>query len=215
MYRQSPLARALIFATICVAGKFLLHMYIRGNTVRNSTYKGIISTAFAALALSGAAWAEENHSCSDATLYGEYAFTVAGQIFLPSGASILRQGVALTHFDGAGHLTQVDEVLSSPNATAVPGAPVDPATGFHDQETGMYTVHSDCTGTFSVQFPPNVSSTGTVSGAKLTVRFVLSNHGRDIDAIVTSITPPGAPGPVPALIHSEGHKLGLVESERY
>jgi hypothetical protein len=181
--------------------------------VRNSVHKTPLAATAVLLAISGTgAWAEENRGCSDATLYGEYAFTVSGQIFLPSGASILRQGVALTHFDGAGHLTQVDEVLSSPNATVVPGAPVDPVTGFHDHETGTYTVYADCTGTFSVQFPPNVSSTGTVPGAKVTVRFVLGNHGRDIDTIVTSITPPGAPGPVPALIRSEGHKLGLVES---
>jgi len=182
--------------------------------MRNSVNKQLLVSTVVLLALSGTgAWAEENRGCSDATLHGEYAFTVSGQIFLPSGVSILRQGVALTHFDGAGNLTQVDEVLSSPNATVVAGAPVDPETGFHDQETGTYRVHADCTGTFTVQFPPNVSSSGTVPGAKLTVRFVLSNHGRDIDTIVTSITPPGAPGPVPALIHSEGHKLGLAESD--
>jgi hypothetical protein len=173
----------------------------------------ILQSAVGLLALSGTAWAEDNRGCSDATLYGEYAFTVSGQIFLPNGTNILRDGVALTHFDGAGHLTQVDNVLSSPNATVVPGAPIDPATGFHDEEHGTYTVHADCTGTFSVLFPPNVSSSGTVAGAKLTVLFVLSNHGRDIYTIVTSITPPGAPGPVPALIHSDGHKLGLVETD--
>jgi len=178
-----------------------------------TNHKILFLSTLALLSVSGAAWAEENRGCSDATLYGEYAFTVSGQIFLPTGASILRQGVALTHFDGAGHLTQVDEVLSSPNAAVVPGAPVDPTTGFHDHETGSYTVHSDCTGTFTVQFPPNVSSTGTVPGAKLTARFVLGNHGRDIYTIVTSLTPPGAPQPVPSLIHSEGHKLGFVETE--
>ena len=183
--------------------------------MRNSVKKGLLASTLALMALSGTAWAEQNLGCSDTTLYGYYAFTVSGQIFLPSGATILRQGVALTRFDGAGHLTQVDQVLSSPNAPVVPGAPVDPATGFHDQETGTYAVNADCTGTFSLQFPPNVSSSGTVPGARLTVQFVLSNHGRDIDAIVTSLTPPGAPGPVPALIHSEGHKLGSVETGSY
>lgn len=183
--------------------------------MRNSVNTSLLASTLVLLALSGTAWAESNRGCSDAALYGDYAFTVSGQIFLPNGTTVLRRGVALTHFDGAGHLTQVDQVLSSPNATVVPGAPVDPATGFHDQETGTYAVNPDCTGTFSVQFPPNVSSSGTVPGAKLTVLFVLSNHGRDIDTIVTSLTPPGAPGPVPALIHSEGHKLGLVETESY
>jgi hypothetical protein len=178
-----------------------------------SAHKLFLPAALALLALGGTAWAED-HGCSDATLHGEYAFTVSGQIFLPNGTTILRDGVSLTHFDGAGHLSQVDSVLSSPNATVVPGAPVNPQ-GFHDDETGKYTVYADCTGTFEVIFPPNVSSSGTVPGAKLTVLFVLGNHGRDIYTIVTSITPPGAPGPVPALIHSDGHKLGFVETDSY
>ena len=183
--------------------------------MKTSIRKGLVPTTLTLLTLCGTASAWENHGCTDATLYGDYAFTVSGEIFLPTGASILRQGVALTQFDGAGHLTQLDMVLSSPNATVVPGAPVDSGTGFHDQETGTYTVYADCTGTFSVQFPPNVSSAGTVPGAKLTTLFVLSNHGLNIETIVTSITPPGAPGPVPALIHSEGRKLGLVHGEWY
>jgi hypothetical protein len=177
-----------------------------------SAHKVFVPSALLLLALGGNAWAGENRGCSDATLYGEYAFTVSGQIFLPNGSTIQRDGVALTHFDGAGHLSQVDSVLSSPNATVVPGAPVN-SEGFHDDETGSYTVHGDCTGTFDVIFPPNVSSSGTVAGAKLTVLFVLGNHGRDVYTIVTSITPPGAPGPVPALIHSDGHKLGFVETD--
>src|SRR6202167_3188342 len=116
--------------------------------MRNSVHKNLLGSTAVLLALSGTgAWAEENRGCSDATLYGEYAFTVSGQIFLPNGTSILRDGVALTHFDGAGHLTQVDSVLSSPNATVVPGAPVN-SEGFHDDETGQYTVYGDCTGTF-------------------------------------------------------------------
>jgi hypothetical protein len=178
-----------------------------------STHSVLIPSVLGLLALGGTARAEDNQGCSDTVLNGEYAFTVSGQIFLPNGTSILRDGVALTKFDGAGHLTQVDMVLSSPNATVIPGAPVNPVTGFHDQETGTYTVYADCTGTFSVQFPPNVSSSGTVPGAKLTVLFVLSDHGRGIHTIVTSITPPGAPGPVPALINSEGHKLGFVPGD--
>jgi hypothetical protein len=183
--------------------------------VKTLSSKGLLPATLTLLTLCGTASAWENRGCSDATLHGDYAFSVSGEIFLPTGSSILRQGVALTHFDGAGGLTQLDMVLSSPNATVVPGAPVDSETGFHDQETGTYTVYADCTGTFSVQFPPNVSSAGTVPGAKLTALFVLSNHGLDMDTIVTSITPPGAPGPVPALIHSEGRKLGFVDGERY
>ena len=116
----------------------------------------------------------------------------------------------MTRFDGVGHLTQVDMVLSSPNAAPAIGMPpTDPATGFHDKEIGSYTVNVDCTGKFNIEFPSTINpSTGAViSGAKVQALFVLSNRGRDIYAVVTSITPPGAPGPVPALISSNGHHL--------
>src|SRR5580658_8967580 len=93
--------------------------------------------------------------CTDAMLKGNYAFTVSGEIFLttPDGAvTVQRQGVAMTHFDGEGNLTQEDYVLSRPNApapkTPPPAPPTDPVTGFHDQEKGTYKVFPNCTGTF-------------------------------------------------------------------
>src|SRR5580704_12908808 len=71
----------------------------------------------------------DHDGCSNSMLKGDYAFTVAGQIFLPSGLIIQREGVAMTDFDGEGNLKQVDFVLSSPNAPAPPGtSPVDPIT---------------------------------------------------------------------------------------
>ena len=151
----------------------------------------------------------DNDGCSNATLTGDYGFTISGQIFIPNGPVIQREGIAMTHFDGAGNLSQVDMVLSSPNALAPPGftLPADSVTGFHTQEKGTYTVYSDCTGTLTINFPPATSSVGTIPGAILVAKFVLSNGGRAIHTIVTSLTPPGAPGPVPALIRSEGHKL--------
>ena len=158
----------------------------------------------------------DNDGCSNATLTGDYAFTVSGKIFLPSGIIVEREGVAMTHFDGTGNLSQVDFVLSSPNAGPPPGtAPVDPITGFHTQETGTYAVHSDCTGTFTIHFPPFTTSTGgSISGAIIVVKFVLSDGGRSIHTVVVSLTPPGAPGPVPALIRSEGRKLQPVFQPR-
>ncbi len=155
------------------------------------------------------AQSNDKDGCSDATLRGDYAFTVSGQIFIPNGPVIQREGIAMTHFDGAGNLSQVDVVLSSPNAPPPPGiAPTDPVTGFHTEEKGIYTVHSDCTGTFTINFPPFTTATGAnVPGAIIVVKFVLSNDGRSIHAVVTSLTPPGAPGPVPTLIRSEGQKL--------
>jgi hypothetical protein len=107
-------------------------------------------------------------------------------------------------------LWQEDLVLSSPNAPPPPGAsPTDPVNGFHNEEKGTYTVNADCTGTFTINFPEltNPTTGAKTPGAIIVASFVISNHGREIHAVVTSLTPPGAPGPVPALILSESHKL--------
>ena len=156
----------------------------------------------------------DNDGCSDATLRGDYGFTVSGQVFLPTGLVVQRLGVAMTHFDGHGNLVQEDLVLSSPNAPHAPGASPTNAAGFNINETGTYTVNADCTGTFTINMPNlTTSAGGTVKGAVITVHFVLSNRGRSVHTVVTSLTPPGAPGPVPVLISSEGHKLGRIEED--
>ncbi len=182
--------------------------------MRTLFLRAILASAVAMLGLSGTARAWDNDSCKDSTLDGDYAFTVSGQIFLGS-LTVDREGVALTHFDGKGGLTQVDFVLSSPNAPTPAGGPppTDSVTGFHDQETGKYTVNPDCTGNFEIDNPSTIDpKTGdTVSGSIIKVKFVLSDHGRGIHTIVYSLTPPGATAPVPALIHSDGHKLGHVD----
>jgi len=178
-------------------------------------FRGMLTGAIALLALTGSARAQDNDGCTNATLNGDYAFTISGQIFIPNGPTVQREGVAMTHFDGAGNLSQVDFVLSSPNAAPPPGpAPTDPVTGFHNDEKGTYAVNSDCTGHFEIDNPPITTPSGVmVKGATIHVMFVLSNHGRAIHTIVTSITPPGAPSPVPALIRSEGYKLGRVDGD--
>jgi hypothetical protein len=184
--------------------------------VRKSSSKGKYAAIFfAALAIllfggtSVRAQSTDKDACSDSTLKGDYATTISGQIFMPNGLVIQREGIAMTHFDGEGNLSQVDLVFSSPNAPAPPGVPpVDPVTGFHTDEKGTYAVYSDCTGTFTIHQPDLITSKGTsIPGAVIVVKFVLSDGGRAIHSVVTSLTPPGAPGPVPALIRSEGHKL--------
>jgi len=170
-------------------------------------------------AMGGVAGAQDNDGCSNATLNGDYAFTVSGQIYkpVPTGSSVevvmVREGIAMTHFDGEGKLSQVDYVLSSPNTPPVPAPvplvpPTDPVTGFHNKEKGTYTVYPDCTGTFTIKNPDFVDT--AIPGAVITVKFALSNGGRSIHTIVTSLIPPGASEPVPALIQSEGHKLGRI-----
>jgi hypothetical protein len=169
---------------------------------------GAIATFLAALTLmaliSATALAQSVDSgCTTNTLYGEYAFRISGQIYGPTGAVVQqRDGVALTHFDGAGHLTQVDWVMS--NGFPLAG-PTDKA-GFHTSETGTYTIFPDCIGTAKIDFPAPPGSTGAV----INLMLVLSNHGRTIHTIVSQLIPPGSTTAVPVSIHSDGEKLGRV-----
>jgi len=186
--------------------------------MKTNLLKLAVTCALVLLFLGGSTKAQDNDGCSQATLKGDYAFTISGTFWVGPGNSIAvqRDGVAMTHFDGAGNLWQVDFVLSSPNAPTPPGIPpTDPVTGFHTEEKGTYTVDQDCTGTFTINNPPLVNKlTGaSTPGAIIVVKFVLSDHGRAIHTVVTALTPPGASEPVPALIHSEGYKLGRVREE--
>jgi hypothetical protein len=181
--------------------------------MRSFFFKAVIAIAVAPLFLAVSGKAQDNDGCSNATLKGDYAVTISGQIFLPNGTTVQREGVAMAHYDGAGGFTQEDLVFSSPNAAPPPGvSPTDPINGFHNEEKGTYKVNADCTGTFTINFPELTDpATGKMTpGAIIVASFVLSDHGRAIHAIVTSLTPPGAPKPVPVLIRSESYKLGSV-----
>lgn len=146
----------------------------------------------------------ESDGCSDSTLNGDYAFRVSGQLLPPGAPPVDREGVAMTHFDGAGKLTQVDFVMS--NGVPVSG-PADPLTGFHTHEKGWYKMYPDCTGTAEIQFP---APPGVSSGAVIDLMFVLSNHGRTIHTIVSRLLPPGSTTAIPASIHSDAEKLGCI-----
>jgi hypothetical protein len=137
--------------------------------------------------------------CSSATIAGDYAFRVSGEVFTPAGI-VNRDGIALTHFDGNHLLTQMDYVLA--NGVPVPG-PTN-ANGFHDMETGTYTVHEDCTGEAEIDFP---TPPGGTSGAVIKLFFVISDDGRQLNTIVISLTPPNSTQAVPANIHSDAVRV--------
>jgi hypothetical protein len=174
--------------------------------MKSFVWKVIVAGVFLLgfLGVRARAQGNDNDGCSNATLRGDYAFTVSGTVWVTDSQGVLeevqRGGIAMTHFDGIGGLSQVDFVMSGHNNLPTPPTPpTDPVTGFHIMETGTYKVYSDCTGTFTINSP------GTV----ITVKFVLSDQGRAIHTIVTSLILPS--GPVMALIHSEGHKLGVIQ----
>jgi hypothetical protein len=178
--------------------------------VRKAAFCATVIFALA-LSLQSAVQAQANDhdGCTLSTLKGDYGLRISGQVFNSAGVVITqRDGVVMQHYDGAGVVTQEDYVFA--NGVLVPG-PTDPVTGFHFHEHGKYIVNSDCTGTATIDFPPPPEP-GT-SGAVIEEMFVLSNHGRTIHQIVTSLTPPGPTGgqtTVPANIHADGEKLGRV-----
>ena len=48
--------------------------------------------------------------CSNRTLSGDYGFTIEGTIL---DANLPIRGLALQHYDGRGHITQVDHVVTA------------------------------------------------------------------------------------------------------
>ena len=166
-----------------------------------------IAVAAGALFIPAATFAQGNDhdGCTNETLKGDYGFRISGNVLNAAGTPIVnREGVAMTHFDGKGGLTQVDFVM----ANGLPQlAPPDPVTGFHIDESGIYTVNSDCTGSAVIHFP--LPSGGT-SGAEIDLMFVLSNRGQTIHTIVTKLIPPNTTTSVAVSIHSDGEKLQPV-----
>lgn len=170
-----------------------------------------IAAAACALLIPGVAFGQDgdHDGCSNETLKGDYGFRISGNILNSAGTPVInREGVAMTHFDGKGGLTQVDFVMA--NGIPQPD-PADPVTGFHIDEWGTYTVNSDCTGSAIIHFP--VPPNGT-SGAELDLMFVLSKGGRTIHTIVTKLIPPNTTTPVPVSIHSDAEKLSPISRRR-
>ena len=175
-----------------------------------------LALSFAASLLSSPARAQmDNDGCTLATLKGDYAFTISGTFWTGPDLvnnAVQRAGIAMTHFNGLGGLSQVDFVKASPNAPPLPGIPpADPVTGFHYKETGSYTVFADCTGNFTITNPDFVGT--SIPGPVITVNFVISNGGRAIHTVVTSLVvthPDGSTASLTALIRSDGYKVGPI-----
>jgi hypothetical protein len=101
--------------------------------------------------------------CSNATLSGDYGFVLEGVILGP-GFPI--RGVVMQHYDGNGHITQIDHIVTN-------GVP--PALAW-TRGTGSYTVHPDCTGFGVINSPSNP--------VPVNLHFVVVNGGRQINQVV-------------------------------
>jgi hypothetical protein len=159
----------------------------------------MIAIAVIAAGSAAATSAQVSLHCINETIKGDYAFRVSGEVFTGAGI-VYRDGVALTHFDGDHPLTQNDYVLA--NGVPVPGPTA--SNGFHTDETGTYSVNDDCTGEAEIDFP---TPPGGTSGAVIKFFFIISDDGRVLNTIVTSLTPPNSTQAVPANIHSDAVRV--------
>jgi hypothetical protein len=163
--------------------------------------KGTLVAAVAFFAFCGTASAQVLKGCTNATIHGNYAFRISGEVFLPAANPagppapttnilVYRDGVAMTHFTGDGKLTQVDFVMGngltpSQQLPAPDPKDIDPTTGFSTGEWGTYEVYPDCTGTATINFPPPA---GMETGNVITLMLVIGNGGRTIHTVVSSLT---------------------------
>jgi hypothetical protein len=142
------------------------------------------ATTVALLSLSGAAQAGgPGGFCSNATLKGPYGFSGHGEILGLIGAdnmvhafaspSIL-DDVALVTFDGMGNFLRTDFGV-------IGGLPKGGQTTFNPNQSGTYTVNSDCTGTMKIVY----TAGGPVpAGVETDLNIVVAADGTLIESVV-------------------------------
>jgi hypothetical protein len=158
--------------------------------------RGILTAAIALPALGGVARAGgfDDFGCSNATLKGKYAFGVTAYTppGLPNGPPQVITGIRV--YDGNGHFKQRDYIGdSAPAEFSKPG-----------QETGIYQVNSDCTG--SDELDLNVANSPPGTGV-IKVLFVISDGGRHVHEVVSEFIPPFASEPVPTQTSADAWKV--------
>src|SRR5271157_2251091 len=122
------------------------------------------------LAALGSGYAQNaSAACNNKLIAGNYGFTIQGNKLGGQGPTGPQVGVAMTEFDGKGNLTQIDTVTINGEVVA---------DFTHPPATGTYTVNSDCTGTFTINF--------TDGRPTVVANFVVVANGSEIDAVVIS-----------------------------
>jgi len=120
--------------------------------------------------------------CSNATIQGDWAFTVHGNALTPDGASVARiDGVGIITFDGFGNLRQQDFIV-------VNGVHPDPI-GFHRNESGTYQVGADCTGIATINFDTDKPQD---QRSAVDLEFVIARAARSIHTVVSAARPAAA-----------------------
>lgn len=136
--------------------------------------KQLFTNAAALVALMFAGFASayaqsDSPACTNKLIAGNYGFTVQGTKLAGAGPTGPQVGVAMTQFDGNGNLSQIDTVT-------IDGEVV--ADWTHPRATGTYSVNSDCTGTFTINFKDQRPT--------VVANFVVTANGDEIDTVVIS-----------------------------
>jgi hypothetical protein len=160
-------------------------------------WNGMLAAAIALPSLSGMARAQDNDGCSNATLYGDYAFAVTGWILSPGQTWVPEFIVGIAQFDGKGKFTQVDYPADGLRTMGL--------TDFRTGQTGTYAVRTDCTGLGELDL--NVGGVGTGHGV-IKLAFVVSNGGRSVHAVVSGSTSPFATQPEISQVRTDFWKVG-------
>src|SRR6516165_5330874 len=144
--------------------------------MKSRFWKEMLAAAIILPALSGAAWAggSDDLGCSNATLKGDYAFSVLTVAQENVGPNVV---VGLGTFDGRGGYNQID----------FPGNGITDLglKGFRTGQTGSYTVNRNCTGFMTIDI--------VQAGVVIENAIVISNGGRAIHGVVAHGTVNGAP----------------------
>lgn len=154
---------------------------MKTHSLRISSIAGPVLIALAMLGVAPMAMAQPgDETCSNHTLRGDYGFDIQAQLTFDI-VRVLR-GVAMTHFDGRGHLKQVDHVV-------VGGFPPLPTNAWN-AGSGTYSVNPDCTGTATINFAdgrPSVTLSLVVVREGTEVHTVVDNPGPGADLYGVSI----------------------------
>ncbi len=140
--------------------------------------------------LAGTAAAEGRPRCSNATLNGAWGYTETGSVIAPAptGGTVVVSAAAVGRyeFDRAGNF---DGEQNSSAGGAVG----------HDTKEGTYAINADCTGTLTLTaFRDGVPQ-------RLSIwTFVIVDDGREMRAIMTSMTLPNGTALLPIMTMTAG-----------
>jgi hypothetical protein len=135
------------------------------------------------------------NGCSNATLSGNYGFTITGTRPTGPPPAPIEQvvGFAITHFDGNGGLTQ--PVGSSHGSIS--------GDSESDTGSGVYSLNADCSGTMTLNL------TGRTPSVSLRIWMVVVDRGREVRLVVRTPTPNGTPYPPANVTVATGTKIGF------